>query len=287
MVKTFEIDLDDALVENASEIFEALGTDIDSAIKIFLTQATLRQGFPFEVVIPNEETENGKLKTENFDGESESAEAEVVPVVAEEPVVESENLVNESADISAAETEPELSEESISEPSLDDLHGGITEDEEMAAATVSAVSEPQIVESKEEPTSEAGEVSEEPEIEESEESEVPTEPKIEESEESAVPPIPPEVAARVAANEALIAQMRQEIGDKAVTPEFDENEDDGTENGKTVESEPVIEGNASAESENPLAPEESSDEDEEEDETTPDNLFDAWDVGEEEDIGCR
>lgn len=183
MIKTFEIDLDDALVENASEIFEALGTDIDTAIKMFLTQATLRQGFPFEVVIPNE---------------------------IETPT---------------------------SEPELASIHDGVSEEEEMAAATAAAVSEPQIVENVQEAVIE-------PQIAENEK-----EPIAEASEENPVPPISPEVAARVAANEALVAQMRAEIGDKNVVPEFDENE--------------------------------------EEDETTPDNLFDAWDVGEEEDIGCR
>ena len=176
MVKTFEIDLDDALVENASEIFEALGTDIDTAIKMFLTQATLRQGFPFEVVIPNEE----------------------------------------------AESTP-------AEPELDSLHEGVSEEEENALATA--------MESA----------------------------SVEES--APVPPISAEVAARVAANEALVAEMREEIGDKAVTPEFDENEDDGTHGDYDTSAAP-------------------SEEDEEEDETTPDNLFDAWDVGEEEGIGC-
>ena len=57
MIKTFEIDLDSALVESASEIFEALGTDIDTAIRVFLTQTTLRRGFPFDIVIPENETE--------------------------------------------------------------------------------------------------------------------------------------------------------------------------------------------------------------------------------------
>ncbi|WP_407426364.1 type II toxin-antitoxin system RelB/DinJ family antitoxin [Treponema sp.] len=166
MIKTFEIDLDDALVKNAAEIFEALGTDIDTAIKMFLTQTTLRKGFPFDVAIP--------------DNEEKEQPAEIC--------VE------------------------------DDLHTGVSEEEE--------------------------------------------------------------IASRVAANEALVAQMREEIGDKAVIPEFDETEDDGTHgdyDSKTVQtvSEPV---NSSSSEE---------DDDEDEDETTPDNLFDSWDVGEDEDIGCR
>ena len=162
------------MVENASEIFEALGTDIDTAIKMFLTQATLRQGFPFEVAIPQE----------------------------------SEN---------------------------DSLHDGVSEEEEDALAMA-------------------------------------TETPVEAS---PVPPVSPEIAARVASNEALVAQMREEIGDKDLTPEFDEGEEEKMQNAECEmhkDSEPASE---------PV------DEDEEEDETTPDNLFDAWDVGEEEDIGCR
>ena len=223
MIKTFEIDLDDALVENASEIFEALGTDIDTAIKMFLTQATLRQGFPFEVVIPSEET----------------------APVSESPV-ETENAPADDA-FSASETVPK-------EPELDSLHEGVSEEEENALATAT---ESVSVES------------------------------------APVPPISAEVAARVAANEALAAQMREEIGDKAVTPEFDENEDDGThgdydsapapaEEEIPPQQETVSEPEHSETEDSP-----SPDEDEEEDETTPDNLFDAWDVGEEEDIGCR
>ena len=68
MVRTYEIDLDDKLVNDASEIFETLGSDIDSAIKIFLTQAILRKGFPFEVAVPQSEkaeTEKENLLEEN------------------------------------------------------------------------------------------------------------------------------------------------------------------------------------------------------------------------------
>lgn len=64
MIKTYEIDLDDKLVENASKIFESLGTDIDSAIKIFLTQAILRKGFPFELAVPDDKSE--EIKSENL-----------------------------------------------------------------------------------------------------------------------------------------------------------------------------------------------------------------------------
>ncbi len=226
MIKTYDIDLDDELVRSAGEIFENLGTDIDSAIKIFLKQVVLRKGFPFEIVIP-EETESGKLKAESS---------------VEKAACESEN--------------PSIEE--------DDIHGGITEEEENAAGV--AVDAP-------------------------------------------VFHVSPEIEARVAANEALVAEMRNEIGEKEVTPEFDENEDDGThgnyeqawevESGKRkVESEdaPVVtetsgDGNVAENAETAADVQESSaadeDDSEDEDETTPENLFDSWDVGDEEEIGCK
>ena len=200
MIKTYEIDLDDALVENANELFENLGIDIDTAIKIFLKQAILRKGFPFEVAIPKDAENNlvagGSPASEN-----------------------SENITN-----------------------------------------------------------------------------------VTDAEEVPVPPVSPEIAARVAANEALVAEMRNEIGEKEVTPEFDENEDDGTHGDydaspiERTEAEDVATEaagtlpaeEAAAESDDAV-PEENvapaEEESEDEDETTPDNLFDAW--GDEEEIGCR
>lgn len=230
MIKTYDIDLDDELVECASDIFDNLGTDIDSAIKIFLKQVVLRKGFPFEIVIP-EETESGKLKAESS---------------VEKAACESEN--------------PSIEE--------DDIHGGITEEEENAAGV--AV-------------------------------EAPAAPVFH---------VSPEIEARVAANEALVAEMRNEIGEKEVTPEFDENEDDGThgnyeqagevESGKRkVESEdaPVVtkssgDGNVAENAEasaDDVQESSAADEDdsEDEDETTPENLFDSWDIGDEEEIGCK
>ena len=287
MIKTYDIDLDDTLVDGASKIFENLGTDIDSAIKIFLKQAILRKGFPFDVTIP-EEVESGKWKAENGKRKVES-EAAVGGMISAESgaCAETVDSVVESENLSVDEAVPEE----------ENLHGGISEEEEFAAATATAES-------------------------------VATE--------APVPQVSAEIAARVAANEALVAEMRNEIGEKEVTPEFDENEDDGTygnyeqagevESGKpkVESSEPlevgeqacveetvsVEENSCEAEnlasevensveagnlSESEVAPEkknpanasavdEGSDD---EDETTPDNLFDAWDVGDEEEVGCK
>ena len=253
MIKTYDIDLDDTLVDGASKIFENLGTDIDSAIKIFLKQAILRKGFPFDVTIP-EKVESGKWKTENGKRKVES-EAAVGGMISAES-----GACAETVD-SVVESEDSSIEDDVSEDDV--FHGGISEEEEFAAATATAES-------------------------------VATE--------APVPQVSAEIAARVAANEALVAEMRNEIGEKEVTPEFDENEDDGTY-GNYEQAGEVESGKRKVESEDaPVVTETSGDEEvvdvgepapseeddsEDEDETTPDNLFDAWDVGDEEEIGCK
>lgn len=75
MIRTYEIDLDDRLVEDSGNIFESLGTDIDSAIKIFLTQSILRRGFPFDVTVPPSAVEAEKTD-ENAAAEESAPEAE-------------------------------------------------------------------------------------------------------------------------------------------------------------------------------------------------------------------
>ena len=254
MIKTFDIDLDENLVDEASKVFEELGTDIDAAIKIFLKQAILRKGFPFEVVIPQSEgltSESKDTVTEQISDNEENSEKLDKP--------ETKNVVEPNIVCST------------------ELHGGITEEEEaaLALAAASPIS------------SSAG------------------------------------VAEKVAANEAIVAEMRDEIGNKDVTPEFDENEDDGTygnyeiapsvdksvveENSPNKSEEVVIDEAESSDMKNVIVEEQVANEaenvieetestsseelieteDDDEDETTPDSLFDAWDVGEEEDIGCR
>lgn len=115
MIKTYEIDLDDKLVEDASKIFESLGSDIDSAIKIFLTQAILRKGFPFEVAVPDEKSE--EIKSENLIEEnaveafSESkAENETEPELSQDENVSSQNLSDVPDSVKIAELKKDLSE---------------------------------------------------------------------------------------------------------------------------------------------------------------------------------
>lgn len=120
MIKTYEIDLDDKLVEDAGKIFESLGSDIDSAIKIFLTQAVLRKGFPFEVAVPDEKSE--EIKSENLIEEnaveaiSESkAENETEPELSQnenagEKNPPSQNLSDVPDSVKIAELKKDLSE---------------------------------------------------------------------------------------------------------------------------------------------------------------------------------
>lgn len=48
--------IDPNLKHKAELVFSALGINTTEAIRMFLTQVTLKQGLPFEVKIPNKET---------------------------------------------------------------------------------------------------------------------------------------------------------------------------------------------------------------------------------------
>lgn len=48
--------LDVAMKKKAQEIFKAYGIGLSDAFNMFLTQAVLERGIPFEIKIPNEET---------------------------------------------------------------------------------------------------------------------------------------------------------------------------------------------------------------------------------------
>lgn len=199
MVKTYEIDFDDELVNEASRIFETLGTDIDTAINIFLKQAVLRKGFPFEVAIPNEENEEteelpsessekttaadvteetteskialnleetAKTETMEMPDATETQTEEQIAVILPEATTQSENTENETIESQGNDGQNEV--ENISElkkePEPDDFHAGITEDEENAVATVT---EPEPVSEK--PKSKDGNDSDNDDEEEDEE----------------------------------------------------------------------------------------------------------------------
>lgn len=129
MIRTYEIDLDDKLVEDSSKIFESLGTDVDSAIKIFLTQTVLRKGFPFEVAVPKNEEEEIKnenqieenaLESISKKAENDESENKFDEKLKAEETAKTENSENKAEN----ESEPEPSQnENISDenPSSENL----------------------------------------------------------------------------------------------------------------------------------------------------------------------
>lgn len=48
--------LDTAMKEQAKEIFKQYGMGLSDAFNIFLSQAVMEKGIPFQIKIPNEET---------------------------------------------------------------------------------------------------------------------------------------------------------------------------------------------------------------------------------------
>lgn len=59
MASTIQVRIDDDLKVKSDELFHRLGTDTTSAIRMFLTQAILNNGFPFEMTM--NQTENPYL----------------------------------------------------------------------------------------------------------------------------------------------------------------------------------------------------------------------------------
>ncbi|MCC8081380.1 MAG: type II toxin-antitoxin system RelB/DinJ family antitoxin, partial [Lachnospiraceae bacterium] len=53
MSSTIQVRVDDDLKTRSDELFRRLGTDTTSAIRMFLTQSLLNNGFPFELKIKN------------------------------------------------------------------------------------------------------------------------------------------------------------------------------------------------------------------------------------------
>lgn len=49
--------LDAEIKKQAKELFKKYGVSLNDAINIFLTQSVLERGLPFEMKIPNEETQ--------------------------------------------------------------------------------------------------------------------------------------------------------------------------------------------------------------------------------------
>lgn len=49
MSSTIQVTVDDELRKDSDKLFKSLGTDTTSAIRMFLKQSVMYQGFPFEI----------------------------------------------------------------------------------------------------------------------------------------------------------------------------------------------------------------------------------------------
>jgi DNA-damage-inducible protein J len=65
--------VDATLKQNADSTLRALGLDMTSAIRMFLSQVVLRDGIPFEVAVPHPNRTTQKAIADSFDGNVESA----------------------------------------------------------------------------------------------------------------------------------------------------------------------------------------------------------------------
>jgi len=57
MRQTTSIKLDPTVKQEAQKIFNELGLSLCEAVNLFLNQVRLRKGIPFDIEIPNEETQ--------------------------------------------------------------------------------------------------------------------------------------------------------------------------------------------------------------------------------------
>lgn len=57
MRQTTSIKLDPTVKQEAQKIFNELGLSLGEAVNLFLNQVRLRKGIPFDIEIPNEETQ--------------------------------------------------------------------------------------------------------------------------------------------------------------------------------------------------------------------------------------
>lgn len=55
MTSTIQIKVDDKLKNDSDALFKELGTDTTSAIRMFLKQAVMHKGFPFEIKMQDDD----------------------------------------------------------------------------------------------------------------------------------------------------------------------------------------------------------------------------------------
>lgn len=62
---TISTPIEPELKKETEDIFEHLGLTLPKAIQLFLTEVKLRNGFPFEIKIPNQETRQALAEAED------------------------------------------------------------------------------------------------------------------------------------------------------------------------------------------------------------------------------
>lgn len=73
---TLNVRVDEELKKQASELFSSLGLDMSTAVNMFLRQAVMRDGIPFDVVRTNAETLAEQKLFEEIELGRKSAEAQ-------------------------------------------------------------------------------------------------------------------------------------------------------------------------------------------------------------------
>ena len=56
MTSLLQVRIDDTLKTKASEVFEKLGIDLPTAVRIFLKRSVIENGIPFSMKLPDENT---------------------------------------------------------------------------------------------------------------------------------------------------------------------------------------------------------------------------------------
>lgn len=58
-----QVRIDDDLKNQASEIYEALGIDLSTAVRMFLKRSVMVNGIPFSMIIPKQKSKASKALT--------------------------------------------------------------------------------------------------------------------------------------------------------------------------------------------------------------------------------
>lgn len=84
MTKTLQIRIDEELKKEVDELFEDLGLDTSTAVRMFFKAALDRNGLPFDVKRPNSDTVNAindVLNRTNLYGPFDSAKSAIASIL--------------------------------------------------------------------------------------------------------------------------------------------------------------------------------------------------------------